>query len=300
MKYILFLTCGVVFATNDLCASWNLFSAFKCVPTQTCCAQDNNFPPNCTLTGGQFSCPSSGTPPNCSSNFYAQEDYAFAGDGTYSLTLLISTGGCPSGILDSTVQTAIISYGGFVEGGMNNIGANWSKITYQPSGSFSGTLVKAGTGHPCFFTDGFEVGGGYVGPCVDLLTLFNDANHGCPCGGNWTSAPFGANATSPATRDFNKTQCVGPNGTTCPEDYFFSTSPRYGSYRVMNISNTTRQLDITRPVLDQNAGWSDTNVYATFTANYSCPLSTQPTPAKSGAAALVSSAMGLASLWMFA
>jgi len=288
---------------DDLCATWVLApAAQKCLPTQTCCSQTTSFPPNCT---SPLTCPSSGQPPNCGSNFVTQENYAFGADGSYALTFLVATGSCPSGgIQDSTVQTGVATFGGFTNGGANNISGNWTKLTYQPNGGFSATLVKSSASHPCFFTPGFKVGGGVVGPCTDLTILFNDPDYGCPCNGTWTVAGF-QNGSSPATRTFNKTSCVSSNGTsTCPEDYYFSVNPRYGSYRVFNISVnnvTMRQLDITRPVFDQNAGWSDNVTYLSYTANFTCPDtatgSIAPT-AHSAATMLSSSAAGLAIIWM--
>jgi len=294
MKYILYLTCAAALA-DDLCATWNPTQlGSKCSTAQSCCAQNAAFPPNCTAP---LSCPSSGTPPNCSSSFVTQDDYAFAGNGEYALTGLVATGNCPSlGIMDSTVQSGVITYGTYTTMGPNNVSGNWTKLVYQPSGAFQATLVKTGNGHTSFFTAGYTIGGGVMGPCTDLLVLFNDPDYGCPCNGTWTSGGFNSNGTSPATRNINKTQCTLANGTSsCPEDFFFSVSARYGSYRVVNITNNTmRQLDITRPVFDQAAGWSDNNVFASFTANFSCPASVVPTPPpKSGAVILSSSAVVL-------
>jgi hypothetical protein len=249
-----------------------------------------------------LSCPSSGTPPNCSGSFITQDDYAFAGDGSYALTNLVATGNCPNqGLVDPTVQSGVITYGTYTAMGANNVSGNWTKLVYQPNGAFSATLVKAGNGHTSFFTAGFTIGGGVMGPCTDLAILLNDPDYGCPCNGTWIAAPF-SGGVSPATRNINKTACPLVNGSSsCPENFFFSVSPRYGSYRVVNISSTMRQLDITRPVLNHATGWADNIVFASFTANYSCPQSVVPTPPPhSGAVSLSSSALVLATMFMFA
>jgi len=281
MRTLLLLTCGVL--ADQLCGYWAPVAiGSKCSPAQTCCPSDSNFPPGCASL----------TPtPNL---FVTQEDYAFGANLGYSDTYLVSSGNCPiNGITDSTLNSGVITYGSYSGGGPNNnITGNWSTVTYQPQ-TFSATLVKSRNE---FFTQGTNVSGTILGPCMNLQTLFNDPDYGCPCGGNWSVSMFGSNNTDPATRLINKTQCVLSNGTSsCPEDYWFSLSPRYGSYRIYNISNNTmRQLDITRPVINQSQGWSDNITYASYTANFSCPAAVTPTPAKSSAGTLSSGVVILA------
>jgi len=275
---------------DDLCASWTVaLGSTKCGPGQTCCAETSNFPPNCT---SPLTCQGSGVPPNCSTGFITQEDFGFAADGSYSDTFLVGTGNCPLDWTSGTLTAGVITYGTYLEQGPNtNISGNWSKLIYKP-GKFTGLLSK--TNKNCFFTPGFTVGTspGVTGPCVDLQMLFNDPDYGCPCNGNWTLG---------TPRDINKTQCPLNNGSdACPENYFFSTNLKYGNYRVYNISSgTMRQLDITRPVFDQNAAWNDSNVFATYTANFSCPAAISPTPAPHSNAPILSSSVAvLATLWM--
>jgi len=282
MWTLLLLTCGVL--ADDLCGYWvPVAIGTKCAPAQSCCPINSAFPPACTAL--------TPTP----SGFVTEEDYAFGANGGYTDTYLVSSGNCPiNGMTDSTLDSGVITSGTYTEQGPNNnITGNWSLLTYQPQ-TFSATLTKERTE---FFTQGTNTSQGVVGPCVDLLTLFNDPDYGCPCNGTWT---VGAYNTS-ATRLINKTQCPPSNGTSsCPENYWFSLNARYGSYRVYNISNNTmRQLDITRPVTNQSQGWSDNGVFASYTANFSCPLAVTPTPAKSSAGMLSSGVVIFAvALWV--
>jgi hypothetical protein len=278
-----FFYLSVAVLASDLCATWMPTNGGgKCVPGQSCCAQDASYPGNCT---------SPVTP--LTSSFIAQEDYAFAFDGSYAVQFLIGTGNCPLSTACSTLTTEVTTFGVYTAQGANNITGNWTKLTYQPQ-TFEATITK--TNKACFFTPGYDIGGGAVaGPCINLQTLFNDPDYGCPCNGSWSVAPYNGSGLSPASRTINKTACPAVNGSSsCPENYFFSTSARYGNYRVYNISNNTmRQLDITRPVFSQTAGWNDSIVYASFTANFTCPIAVTPTPqpVKSSAAVLSSSAV---------
>jgi len=167
---------------------------------------------------------------------------------------------------------------------------------------FRGTLAKTNKDH--FYTAGVDVMGVQVGPCTDVQAYLNNATVGCPCNGTWNQSAFTLNMTSPATRIINKTLCVEANGnSTCPENFFFNTNSRYGSYRVFNNSaNTSRILEITRPSLNSTAGYQDNRTYANFTANFTCPATTQNNPpaAKSGIDRLVPSAFCVLTLmWVW-
>jgi len=248
-----------------LCGLWAPLTAGKCTPAQTCCqTSPPNNPEACTLpyTAG-------------SSTFVTQENYQFAFDGQYSVDFQLATGTCP--IASGTLTADVITFGSYIDEGPNpNLGGSWRKLMYVAH-LFQATLTK--TNKAAYYTPGVNVGGVQVGPCQTLDIIFNNATSGCPCNETWMVAPF-VNATySPATRTINKTECVDDNGnSTCPEDFYFDISPRYGSYRVTDTSNTTRLLEITRPTYDNNTGYNDSTVYANFTANYTCPQSVNNGP----------------------
>jgi len=281
------LLCGVALA-DDLCAVWNPQSTgTKCSPSQSCCVSAAPTPEVCTppLTEG-------------TSTFITQEDFQFASDGGYSITFILGTGTCPTTVNDGTVTTAVVTRGVYTIGGNNtNLGGDWKQLTYQAT-IFDATLTKTNKVAP--FTVGTRLAGKQVGPCTDLSLLFNNASIGCPCGGNWTVTPF-ANGVSPSTRTINKTACDVNGTSSCPENYYFSVAPRYGSFRVYNVSNNTaRVLEITRPASNQSEGWNDSQVYANFTANFTCPprvTQQPPTMANSAAFALVPAFGVLFILW---
>jgi hypothetical protein len=202
---------------------------------------------------------------------------------------------------DGTVTTVIITRGTYTPGGNNtNLGDDWKELTYQPE-IFEVTLAKVN--QPSFFTPGTRVANGdQVGPCTELDDRFNNGSVGCPCGGNWTVTPF-TNGVSTATRTINKTSCMENGTSTCPENFWFSLAPRYGSFRVRNSTdNMARILEITRPLHNQSEGWNNSDVYANFTANHTCPAritGAAPTPGESPAFVLVPSAvvLGVLALW---
>jgi hypothetical protein len=284
MKFILLL-CGLVSGQNDLCGIWMpaTSAGAKCAPAQSCCVE--SAPQVCST-------PITAT----SATFITQEEYQFAGDSQYHIDFILATGTCGGSInlYDGTVSTVIQTDGTYADGGANtDLGEDWRKLIYTAT-LFKGTLTKSNKDH--FYTPGTTItGGAQVGPCTDITALFNDPDEGCPCNGTWTQETFSTNLTSPATRIINKTACVESNGTsTCPENFFFNTNSRYGSYRVYNNSdNTSRILEITRPSLDNNTGYKDNRTYANFTANFTCPPNTQPTvaPTQSGVGLLAPSAV---------
>jgi hypothetical protein len=255
------------------------------------------------------------SPPGCQiplslvqQTYFSQENYAFASDGSYSLLFMVGTGSCPLSIETSgTLSVAVNTLGSYLETGANaNLGGDWNKLVYNPQ-IFEATLAKNNL--KVFFTPGTNSSGTLAGPCAYLQPFWDDPSYGCPCNGSWSVAQF-SNGTSTATRIINKTECVLPNGnSSCPEDYYFNLAARYGSYRIYNISNNTeRQLDITRPVYDSVAGYVDNAVYASFTADFSCPqsINNAPTtgvptaaPTRSGTLALTAGGFSMLScLWV--
>jgi hypothetical protein len=207
--------------------------------------------------------------------FITQEDFEFAVDGGYSIQLLVGTGNCPLTLASGNLITSILTLGSYEKKGNNTVAGNgWEKLVYNAE-TFQGTITK--TNKDVFYTPGGTTAGGtQAGPCTKLDTLFNNNATGCPCNGTWTVSPF-VNGTSPATRYINKTACVDNGTSTCPEGYFFRVSPRYGNFRVIYTSSVvngtvdTRILEVTRPLLENETGWNETEVYARFSANFSCP-----------------------------
>jgi hypothetical protein len=250
-----------VFAANPLCGVWTGQSSGKCELAQSCCVE--NPPGTCELPLSELNGPGS------------QEDFQFAVDGGYSILFLLGTGSCasPMTLADGTLSTAILTSGSYVDGGANaNLGNGWNKLTYNVE-LLTVTLTK--TNKDLYFTEGVPFGAKRIGPCTNLQNLFNNPGVGCPCNGTWNTGGF-SNGVSNATRIINKTSCVHPNGTsTCPENFFFRSSPRYGSYHV-NSTGTTRLLQITRPQFNSTLGWNDSVVYASFTANMTCPTTLSP------------------------
>jgi len=248
-------------ATSDLCGVWTpAVLGGKCSPAQACCDPVV-----------------STTPENCNSplvasinTFITQEDFQFAFDGGYSIVFLFGTGTCPLSLASGTLTTSVVTVGSFVKGGNNTIlGGDWKKLTYYAE-TFEATLTK--TNKAAFYTPGgTTTTGEQAGPCTDLQNLFNDPVQGCPCNSTWSVSGF-TNGTSSATRFINKTACVDNGNSTCPENFYFSTALRYGSYRVYNnTGNTGRILEISRPSLDNETGFNDSVVYASFSANFTCP-----------------------------
>jgi len=289
----LFLLFGLV-SSDSLCAVWNPVPASqRCPPPQDCCASVSSQTPEI--------CNSDPPVPGTGTQFTLEEDFQFAGDGGYSILLMLGTGTCPLQYIGgaSTVNTVILTRGTYTVGVANNIIAgNWTKLTYTPV-VFQATLSKTNP-KPVFISPGVLVAGPtpqQVGPCSVLIDYLNNATVGCPCNDTWTVGAFDANGVSNATRTINKTLCTYPNGTSsCPEDYYFASRPRYGNFRVTNFTdannNQMRLLEITRPSFNQTLGWNDSATYANFTANFTCPATvtnTPPTAAKAGAASLVPS-----------
>jgi len=259
--------------TSELCGVWTpTVLGGKCSPAQSCCEPTT-----------------SSTPEICNvplvasiSTFITQEDYQFAFDGGYSVVFLFGTGSCPLAATSGTLTTSVVTVGNYVKEGNNTmLGGGWQKLAYY-AGTFEATLTK--TNKAAFYTPGGTTSTGtQAGPCTDLQALFNDPVKGCPCNSTWSVSAFATNVTgtySSATRLINKTACMENGNSTCPEDFYFTTATRHGSYRVYNNSgNTGRILEITRPSLDNETGYNDSVVYASFTANFTCPqVVTQSAP----------------------
>jgi hypothetical protein len=232
-------------------------------------------------------------PLEAGADIITQEDFQFAGDATYSIQFILGTGTCPQTLSDGTVTAAIKTIGGYTEGSANTIlGGDWKMLTYDAE-LFETTLTKSNK--PSFFTPGQRIGTVQVGPCTDLQPYFSNATVGCPCNGTWNVSGF-ANGVSSATRRINKTECYDQGNSTCPENFFFNTARRYGSFRVYNNSNNTmRILEITSPSTNMTEGYNNSVVHASFEANFTCPVTASdtdaPTPAPSGFGPLIPSAM---------
>jgi len=241
----------------------------------------------------------SASPPDCYGNLQSlpgsittQEDYLFAQDGKFYVSVKIGTGGCPLDYTKATVLFIVDAEGSYTNLGNNtNIGQGWEKVVYHPT-TFYATITKGGSGQPTYFTEDL------IGPCMLMSQYLSNEEYGCPCNGTWTAAPITSGTTSSATRVINDTTCPmvnltnGTRGTSCPENRFFNRADRYGSVRVTNTSNGTRFLEITQPLLDNTSGWNSTVVYQSYSADYSCPSTikkndTSPTPGSSSATRLV-------------
>lgn len=269
-----------------LCGDWAQLYSGKFELSNKCCVNQN----------------STASPPVCieplapdTSSLISQEIYRFAGDGLYSMSLMIATG--QSGPLDYTTGTVLFivdTQGTYtVQGNNTEVGGEWKKVVYTPK-TFTTTITK--TNKPNFFTAGQLVGQDIVGPCLSMVDYLNNADYGCPCNGTWTSGGISAGMTTAAnTRVVNVSSCPMVNGTngsmvsSCPENFFFNRAPRYGNVRVTNQTNTSRLLELTQPQLDMEDGYNTTVVYANYTANFSCPSVLNPTPAQSSAGSVAAS-----------
>jgi hypothetical protein len=214
----------------------------------------------------------------------SQEGYQFAGDGKYAITLMIGTGNsCPLTYSSGPTLFVVDTEGSYTSLGNNtNVGGGWEKVQYNPL-RFITTVSKSNQGN--FFTNGVPFGPdglSLIGPCMKMEPYLNDPNVGCPCNGTWAVGGIAAGATnSSTTRTINVSSCPLVNSTngsmvsSCPESFFFDTRYKYGSIRITNQTNSTngsyRLLEITQPNFNSSIGWNSSIVYASFTADFSCP-----------------------------
>lgn len=288
MRFAYFVLASTALAADStLCGDWAQLAPGKCSTTNQCCANQNNTasPPACVAPLTQ-----------ASSSVTSQETYRFAGDGTYSVNLLIATGNsCPLDTTSGTVLFILDTRGTYsIVGNNTDLGGEWKKITYTPK-NFSTTIVKSN--QASFFTAGQLVGSQYLGPCLKMSDYLNSLDYGCPCNGTWT---VGSNRTIDVA---NCPMVNGTNGSmvsSCPEQFFFNRAVRYGSIRVTNQTNTTRLLELSQPLHDSVDGYNNSVVYATFTANFSCPSVLSPTAAQSSAGAVFANLVLAMVLGLFA
>jgi hypothetical protein len=280
MKLLVFGTIAGV-AAQSLCGNWAQVanSGTKCSNTNQCCEQTTDAIPRCNLplVADQ-------------SSIITQEDYQFAGDLQYSITLRIATGqGCPLSDTSGSVLFQVQTEGTYSREGNNTEVGGWEKVKYTPK-RFVTTIVK--NNQPSPFTDGVASKALFLSPCVLMTTYLNDAVVGCPCNQTWTAS--GVPRTIEVSKCPMRNSTNGTMVSSCPESYFFNTANKYGNIRITNHTSpdgnsTTRMLDITQPNLNSTLGYGNPTLYASFSADFSCPSSidstntTAPTPAPSGA-----------------
>jgi len=281
---LLGLHLGVV-AGQYLCGDWQQLSLAKCGLVIECCTVASTNPDGTVVCQSPLAV-------DKTTSIISQDNYQYAGNGQYQETLLIATGNsCPLDYSTGTVLFAVDTYGTYTDLGPNtDVNQGWHKVMYQPT-KVVATVTKTNQAAP--YTPGMLTTPSgnqvaqLVSPCMVMTDYLNNVNVGCPCNetGSWTSAggiASGATMTS-ASRNISSTYAAhcpmvnNTNGTmvsSCPENNFFNFSPKYGNARVTNTSSTMRLLEITQPVLDQSTGYNDTNAYANFTANMTCPSTT--------------------------
>jgi len=288
MKLFLFSSTAAA-ALTALCADWQQQTSNGCSLSTECCTSQiypNSSVPQCDTN-----------PPTVSgsTSVISQETYTVAGDGTYSVELLYATGGgsCPLASNGGTVFFRHVTTGTYTVVGSNtDVGGNWTKVQYNPK-SFVTSVVKANAAAP--FTAGTFVQSLNLtlSPCMQLQDYLNNPAVGCPCNGTWmtgagNSRAINASACPMASNSTNSTNSTNGNSTmsSCPENNFFNTAPKYGNVRVTNTTDTScsggnngnntngggcRLLEVTRPVWNSSMGYNDTHIYATFIANQTCP-----------------------------
>jgi hypothetical protein len=250
----------------------------------------------------------------------SQETYQFAGDGKYAVTLMIGTGqSCPLTYSAGPTLFVIDIQGSYTSLGDNtDLGNGWQKVQYNPE-RFITTISKSNQGN--FFTAGVPFGAGgldLIGPCMKMEPYLNDPDVGCPCNGTWAVGGISAGATnSSTTRIINVTNCPmvnasATNGTlvsSCPESFFFNTRSKYGNLRITNQTNSTngtyRLLEITQPQFNSTTGYNNSNVYANFTADFTCPSSITgntlaPTAQSSAVVAALNAVPYVFAMWVLA
>ena len=231
-------------ANTTLCGNWAQTPSgtnAKCSLANGCCnskASELNFtdsPPSClnpTL--------------DAATSLITQETYRFAGDGNYSVSLKIATGNsCPLDATSGTVLFSMDTQGTYeLMGNNTNLGGDWTKIKYTPKKFLTGIIKN---NQASFYTMGQMVGSKMLSPCMLMSEYMNNAEYGCPCNDTWAVG---------TERNIAPGDCPTNNGSsTCPEAFFFNRNPRFGSIKIMNITNDTmRQLDLTQPMFDQTQG----------------------------------------------
>jgi len=260
-------------AAANFCGNWAQLSAGKCSLSNLCCQSAGTPIPSCLTPLKQDTI-----------SVISQEGYQFAGDGKYAITLMIGTGqSCPLTYSAGPTLFVVDTEGSYVSLGDNtDIGNGWQKVQYNPQ-RFITTVSKSNQGN--FFTPGVPFGSGglnLIGPCMKMEPYLNDPNVGCPCNDTWTVGGIAAGSTnSSSTRTINVSSCPLVNSTngsmvsSCPESFFFDTRHKYGNLRITNQTNSTngsyRLLEITQPNFNSSVGWNSSIVYASFTADFSCP-----------------------------
>jgi hypothetical protein len=204
---------------------------------------------------------------------------------------MIATGNsCPLSYTSGTVLFVVDTDGAYIVVGDNtDLGNGWQKVKYTPQ-RFVTTIAKNNQASP--FTPGVQVGSILLGPCMLMQPYLNDLDVGCPCNQTWAVGGIQSGTNSSATRTIDSSKCPlvnSTNGTmvtSCPESYYFNTSPKYGNARITNSTdNRTRHLEITQPNLNSTIGYNNSVSYANFSANFSCPstLNNNPPPTESAA-----------------
>jgi len=271
-----------------LCGDWQQLVAGKCGLSISCCTVGSTNPDGTVVCATPLSVDKTTT-------IISQDNYQYASNGQYQETLMISTGNtCPLSYSQGGIVFVVDTYGTYTDLGVNGgVSGGWHKVTYTPQ-SVVTTITK--NNQVSFYTSGVLTSptpsnpAALVSPCMLMTDYFNDVNVGCPCNatGTWASGGgivSGATTTA-SSRNITATYAAhcplvnltnGTNVSSCPENYFLNFSPKYGN-ALVNTTNSTRTLEISQPVLNQSAGWSDTNIFASFTANLTCPASTTGGP----------------------
>lgn len=292
------------FAQYSLCGEWTkVDTGVKCASAQSCCLT------NKVLGDGSCLEPLA---PDTSLSFITDEDFEFAGDGTYRSIFRLGTGNCPISLGSITLLTG--KRGTYEDmgdnSGVTSNTAPWRKLKYSPKANQI-SLLK--TNKPIYYTEGTLVQSTVTGPCEKADLLFNNPEIGCPCNSTWavdgtwvvrdlrlpaSADPIVINVANytefqtddyskpfPRTsRSIEKSECpLDSNGnTTCPDAFFFDERPTYGNYRVtykpiVGTNDTEALLELTQPSIDSTIGYARSTSYYSFTSiNGSCSQSLDP------------------------